>query len=108
MTQRKNETCMYLVPIAWIYVALMMSVAEATNTNGTVIGAIVTFVLYGLMPVGLILYFMGTPSRKRAIRAREAAERAAAVAAHAQASSVPPDAGGHAAADPVAPVGKEP
>jgi len=99
---------MYLVPIAWIYVALMMSVAEATNSNGTVIGAIVTFVLYGLMPVGLILYFMGTPGRKRAIRAREAAERAAAVAAHAQASSLPPDTGSDATTDAVAPVGKEP
>ena len=99
---------MYLVPVAWIYVVLMMSVAEATHSNGTVFGAIVTFVLYGLMPVGLILYFMGTPGRKRAIRAREAAERAAAVAAHAQASSLPPNASHHAAADPVAPVGKEP
>jgi hypothetical protein len=100
---------MYLVPIAWIYVVLMMSVAEATNTNGTLLGAIVTFVLYGLMPVGLIFYFMGTPGRKRAIRAREAAERAAAVTAHqTKADSLPPDAGSHAAADPVAPVGKEP
>lgn len=99
---------MYLVPIAWIYVVLMMSVAEATNSNGTVVGAIVTFVVYGVMPVGLIFYFMGTPGRKRTIRAREAAERAAAVAAHAQAASPAPDASGHAAADPVAPVGKEP
>ena len=98
---------MYLVPIAWIYVALMMSVAEATSSNGTVVGALVTFVLYGMMPVGLIFYFMGTPGRKRAIRAREAAERAAAVEAHAQASSIAPDAGSHTATDPVAPVGKE-
>ena len=98
---------MYLVPIAWIYVVLMMSVAEATNSNGTVMGAIVTFVLYGLMPVGLIFYFMGAPGRKRAIRARETAERDAAVAAHAQSSSLPPDTGSHAAADPVTPVGKE-
>ena len=96
---------MYLVPIAWIYVVLLMSVAEATNSNGTVIGAIVTFMLYGMTPVGLILYFMGTPGRRRAIRAREAAERAAAVAT---ADLGPPDAGGHAAADAVTPVGKEP
>ena len=31
---------MYIAPIAWIYVALMMSVAEATNTNGSVLGAV--------------------------------------------------------------------
>ena len=87
---------MYLIPIAWIYVALMMAVAEATNTNGTVLGAIVTFTFYGLLPVGLIMYFIGTPGRKRALRAR-AAEQA----------SVQPNAGSEAPADPVAPVGKE-
>lgn len=103
---------MYIVPIAWLYVALMMSVAEATNTTGTVLGAIVTFVLYGLLPTALMLYFMGTPGRKRKIRAQEMAEREAAIAAHAAAAaaqaSVQPDAGGEAPADPVAPVRKEP
>lgn len=68
---------MYIVVIAWLYVALMMSVAEATNTTGTVLGAIFTFVLYGLLPVALVIYLMGTPGRKRALRARAAAERAA-------------------------------
>ena len=101
---------MYIVPIAWLYVALMMSVAEATNTTGTVLGAIVTFVLYGLLPTALMLYFMGTPGRKRKIRAQEMAAREAAIAAHAAdaQASVEPDAGGEAPADPVAPVGKEP
>ena len=37
---------MYIVPIAWLYVALMMSVAEATNTNGSILGGILTFILY--------------------------------------------------------------
>ena len=65
---------MYIIPIAWLYVAVMMAVAEATNSNGSILGAIVTFVFYGLLPIGLILYFMGAPGRKRAIRARDAAE----------------------------------
>lgn len=95
---------MYLIPIAWIYVALMMSVAEATATNGTVIGAVFTFLLYGVLPVSLLVYLLGTPSRKRSIRAREMQERERAAAKSAQA----PDASGHATADPVAPVGKEP
>jgi hypothetical protein len=90
---------MYIVPIAWLYVVVLMSVAEATSANGTVLGAIITFVLYGVFPIGLILYFMGAPARKRAIRAREAAELQA---------SLQPDAGSLTAADPVAPVGKEP
>lgn len=89
---------MYIVPIAWLYVALMMSVAEATNSNGTILGAIVTFVFYGLLPIGLILYFMGAPGRKRAIRAREAAELQ---------TSLQPDAGSLTTTDAVPPVGKE-
>jgi hypothetical protein len=93
---------MHLVVIAWLYVALMMAVAEATNTNGTVLGAVFTFLLYGLAPVALVVYLMGAPGRRRAIRAREAAEREAAM--QAAAPSAAPDAGGEAAADAVAPV----
>ncbi len=104
---------MYIIPIAWLYVALMMSVAEATNSNGTVLGAIFTFILYGLLPVALMVYFMGTPGRKRKIRAQEAAEREAAIAAHAAAAAVAAtasaqqDAGSETPTDPVAPVRKE-
>ena len=64
---------MYIVPMGWLYVALMMAVAEATNDNGTVLGGVITFVLYGLGPVLLVLYLMGSPSRRRAIKANEAA-----------------------------------
>ena len=94
---------MYIVPIAWLYVALMMSVAEATNSNGTVLGAVITFLLYGALPVGLILYFMGSPGRRRAIKARDIAERDAARAA----ASLQPDTSGLPPGDPVAPVRKE-
>ena len=103
---------MYIVSIAWLYVALMMSVAEASNSNGTLLGAIVTFVLYGLLPIGILLYIMGTPGRKRRLRMQEAKEREShqAAQAHAEppASNHAPDASGHAPADPVAPVRKEP
>lgn len=68
---------MYIVPIAWLYVALMMSVAEATNSNGSVLGGIVTFILYGILPTGIIVYIMGTPQRKKARLALEQAEMAA-------------------------------
>ena len=67
---------MYLVVIAWLYVVLMMSVAEATNTNGTLLGAIITFFLYGLAPVALVVYLMGAPARSKAIKKRNAEERA--------------------------------
>ena len=65
---------MYLIAIAWIYVALMMAVAEATNTNGTVLGAIFTFIIYGLIPVSIVIYLMRTPARNRERKARERAE----------------------------------
>ncbi|WP_296507345.1 hypothetical protein [Rhodoferax sp.] len=104
---------MYIVPIAWIYVALMMSVAEATNTNGSVLGAIFTFVLYGVLPVALMMYFMGTPARKRALRAQEQAQRDAAIAAHqaaagGQPDSLQPDTGSHTATDAVPAVTEKP
>lgn len=93
---------MYIVPIAWLYVTVLMAVAEATNSNGTVLGAVITFLLYGLLPMGLVVYVMGTPARRRAIKAREQAELAAA-----QASSLQPDAGAESATDAVTPVRKE-
>ena len=67
---------MYLIVIAWIYVVLMMSVAEATNSNGTVLGAVITFVLYGVLPAALVAYLMSAPARNRAIKKRNAEEMA--------------------------------
>ena len=91
---------MYIVPIAWLYVALMMAVAEATHSNGTVLGAVITFFLYGVAPIALVMYVMGAPTRRRAIKSREAAELEAT-------HSVAPDAGGQPATDPVPPVGEK-
>ena len=94
---------MYIVAIAWLYVAVLMAVAEATHSNGSLLGGIITFVLYGVLPLALVLYVMGTPARRRAIKAQENAELQAAQAALA----LPPDAGTQAAGDAVAPVRKE-
>ena len=102
---------MYLIVIAWIYVVLMMSVAEATNTNGTVLGAIITFVMYGLAPAALVAYLMGTPARHRAIKKRNADELARHVASGQTAgdASNAPDAGSHAPGEAATPpVRKEP
>jgi hypothetical protein len=88
-----------LIVTGWLYVALMMAVAEANHVNGTVLGAAFTFVLYGAGPVALVVYLLGRPARRAARQAREA--RAAAASAE-------PGGGGEAAADAVAPVRKEP
>lgn len=77
---------MYLIAIAWAYVALMMAAAEALSPQGTLLGAFVTLMLYGILPLGLLLYILGTPGRRRRRRAAE--------------SSSQTDAGGHAAAGP--------
>lgn len=87
---------MYLVAIAWMYVVLMMSIVEALSPQGTVLGALFTFALYGLLPMGIVMYILGTPMRRRA--------RIAA----ASSSPATPDAGGHAPGQPIAPERKEP
>ena len=106
---------MYIVPIGWLYVTMMMAVVEATSDTGTVLGAIITFLLYGLLPTGLMVYLMATPARRRAIKAREkvlAAELAAHPGATQDTQLPQPDAGGHATAatqaGAVTPVRKEP
>jgi len=77
---------MYLVAIAWAYVALLMAAAEALSPQGTLFGAFITLMLYGVLPLGLLMYILGTPGRKRRRRAAE--------------STAEGDAGSHAAAGP--------
>lgn len=93
---------MYLVLIAWFYVALMMAVAEATSPVGTVLGAVFTFLLYGALPMLVVGYILGTPARKRTRLAREAAEK------EAEKSGLAPDANRETTGDTVAPIRKKP
>lgn len=65
---------MWIVAIAWMYVALLMALAEATSTQGSVLGAVITFVMYGVGPLALVMYLMGTPARRRVRRAAEEAQ----------------------------------
>lgn len=51
---------MYIVAIAWLYVVFMMSITEQSAIAG-----IGTFFLYGVFPLTIVLYLMGTPQRKR-------------------------------------------
>ncbi len=92
----------HLVVIAWGYVVVMMAVAEATSTTGTVLGAIFTFLLYGLLPIALVVYLMLAPARGRANKARELAAQEAA--RRAAAASHLPDERSEATGDAVPPV----
>ena len=91
---------MYLVLIAWLYVTLMMAIAEALSPVGSVLGAIFTFLLYGVLPMTVVGYILNSPARRRARKAQEAAE--------AQTSSLQPDASREAATSSIASVRKEP
>lgn len=86
---------MYLIVIAWFYVTAMMAIAEATSPMGSILGAIITFSLYGLLPMGILIYILGTPERKRRLQQRRQAEQHAwEQAQDAQASNLP-DTSGH-------------
>ena len=93
---------MYLIVIAWFYVTVMMALAEAFSPQGTLLGGLITFALYGLMPMGIIVYILGTPERKRKLKAQRDAEQRAYDAAHPAAEPAPetldlPDTSGHTA-----------
>ena len=93
---------MWIVVIAWMYVAVMMAVAEAFGPQGSILGGVITLLLYGVAPVSLVIYLMTTPMRRRRLREREAAELRSAAAAPLQ-----PDAGGLPSSDTVTAERKE-
>ncbi len=61
---------MYIIAIAWLYVAFMMAITEPS-----VIGGVLTLVFYGLLPCALLLWLVGTPQRRRNKALREVAEQ---------------------------------
>ena len=67
---------MWIVAIGWMYVVTLMAATEPT-----VVGGIMTFFGYGVLPISLVFYLVGSKRR----RARTAG-----------AASSPPDSGEHA------------
>jgi len=57
---------MYIIAVAWLYVALLAAV-----TDDTIVGGVLTFVFYGLFPLALFLWLFGTPARRRRRLAKE-------------------------------------
>ena len=60
LSNQPDPTCMYIVAIAWLYVVMLMALTEPTFTAGAA-----TFVFYGLLPLALLLWILGTPERRR-------------------------------------------
>ena len=51
---------MYIVAIGWLYVVVLMAFTAKSFISG-----FMTFIWYGLLPLALLLWVVGTPSRKR-------------------------------------------
>jgi hypothetical protein len=51
---------MYIIPIAWSYVAVMIAATEESLFRG-----IIALLLWGVLPVGLFMFFAGSPGRRR-------------------------------------------
>ena len=51
---------MYIVAIAWLYVVIVMA---ATEPNW--VASAMTFMFYGIFPLGVFLWLVGTPQRRR-------------------------------------------
>lgn len=87
---------MHLIALTWTFIVVLMAAAEATSLHGSVLGALFTLLLYGALPLAIVLYLLGTPMRRRARRRREAES-----AAHG-------DGGGHATRAAITPEREEP
>ncbi len=60
---------MYIVAIGWLFVVLMVALTETSVTAG-----LLSFFFYGLAPLALFLWLVGTPARRRRL-AREAVDQ---------------------------------
>jgi type VI protein secretion system component VasK len=56
---------LYIVAIAWMYVVILMSLTETSFVAGAA-----TFIFYGVLPLSVLLYLLGTPMRWRAQRVK--------------------------------------
>lgn len=63
-----RSTPMHIVAIGWLYVVLMMALTENSLT-----ASVLSIIFYGLAPLGLLLWLLGTPERRRR-SAREAVD----------------------------------
>ena len=57
---------MYIVAIGWLYVTVLVALNEPT-----VVSAIISFLFYGLLPCGLLLWMAGRKVRRQRRRYQE-------------------------------------
>jgi hypothetical protein len=61
---------LYLVAIGWVYVVLLMAMTETS-----IVAGVMTFALYCVFPLSVILYVMGSPQRKRKRQAAQQSQK---------------------------------
>ncbi len=61
---------MYIVAIAWLYVTFLMALTESSFVAG-----VATLLFYGVLPLALFLWLVGTPQRRRARQRLESADK---------------------------------
>ena len=57
---------MLIVAVAWIYVVGLMALAETS-----IIAGIITFLLYCVLPLGIVVYIASSGKRKTRARRKE-------------------------------------
>lgn len=65
-----DTLAMHIVIIAWLFVILMMAITEKS-----VVGGVLTFVLYGLAPCALMLWLVAT--QRKALKQHQLRKAAA-------------------------------
>ena len=103
---------MHIVVIAWIYVVVLMSVIEAASNQGSLLGAFTTLLLYGVLPLGLLMYLKAGSARRSAQcqheqHRHEHHRHGTTATTDASGKLVAPDRGEHAAGNAIAPKREE-
>lgn len=61
---------MYIIAIGWLYVAIL-----AAATEGSLVGGVITFLFWGLLPCALFMWLGGTRARRQRRRQSLADQR---------------------------------
>jgi len=51
---------MYIVAIAWLFVVILLAI-----TQDSIVAGLLNLFFWGLVPLGLLLWIVGTPARHR-------------------------------------------
>ena len=70
---------MYLIMLGWLYVVGMVALTTATHPQGSILEAVLVFLFFGVLPMGLAYYILGHGARRRKRLLAESADADAAV-----------------------------